>query len=285
MRRAVLGALLVAASAVAASAQDVPIEPGGAWKLVGGVPAPWVTGPGGASVPKGMVGKTLAFAIGRVAGPHPLGCGGAHYEFAMMPGEGLFQGGLPAPVDASARKAGVATLPALSLQVSCDKGVFDYHLAGPGRLVTALDNVVWTLQATKGAASAAPEAVVARLLVDHFTHDMGFTVESAARKRGWFTAGLNRRIAAYFAAPFPDDEPPPINGDPITNSQDYPTRFTIARAAVRGREATVRVQFSDEGRTRPTDFVLRRGDAGWRIDDLVYADATRFSASLEPPKR
>ena len=283
-RGAILGALLSFASG-GALAQDVPLEPGGDWRIVSGVAAPWVASPDGVVVSKALAGKTLTFGIGGVTGPHPLGCAGAGYQFVMLPGEGLFQGGLPTPVEASARRAGIATLPALTLQVSCEKGLFDYHLVAPGRLVTALDNVVWTLDASKGAAATTPEAVVARLLADHFTHDMGFTKESAARKRGWFTSGLNRKIAAYFAAPFPEDEPPPIDGDPITNSQEYPTRFAIARAIVNGREAKVRVQFSDEGRTRPTEFLLRRGDSGWRVDDLVYDDGTRFSANLKPEKR
>lgn len=283
-RRAILGALL-SITAGSALAQDVPLEPGGGWRLVGGIAAPWVARPGDVPVSKALAGKSLAFEIGRVAGPHPLGCAGAGYAFAMLPGEGLFQGGLPTPIEASARRAGIATLPVLTLQVSCEKGLFDYHLAAPGRLVTALDNVVWTIEASKRTVALAPEAVVVRLLVDHFTHDMAFTKESVARKRGWLTAGLNRKIAAYFAAPFPADEPPPINGDPITNSQDYPTRFAIARAIVNGRDAKVKVQFSDEGRTRPTEFLLRRGESGWRIDDLAYDDGTRFSANLEPAKR
>lgn len=282
--RAILGALLSIAAG-SALAQDVPLEPDSAWRLVRGVAAPWVASPGSGTVSKALSGKSLAFEIGRVAGPHPLGCAGAGYQFAMMPGEGLFQGGLPAPVEASARRAGITTLPVLTLQVSCEKGLFDYHLVAPGRLVTALDNVVWTLESSKGAAALTLEAVVARLLADHFTHDMGFTKDSAARKRGWFSSGLNRRIAAYFAAPFPEDEPPPINGDPITNSQEYPMRFAIARAIVNGPDAKVRVQFSDEGRTRPTEFLLRRGDSGWRVDDFVYDDGTRFSANLKPEKR
>lgn len=281
--RAVLYALLTLTTG-SALAQDVPLEPGAGWRLVRGVAAPWVASPGDVTVSKALTGKSLAFEIGRVTGPHPLGCAGAGYEFAMMPGEGLFQGGLPTPVEASARRAGISTLPVLTLQVSCEKGLFDYHITGPGRLVTALDNVVWTLEATKATASLTPEAVVARLLVDHFTHDMAFTKASIARKRGWLSAALNRQIAAYFAAPFPEDEPPPINGDPITNSQDYPTRFAIARAAVAGREAKVRVRFTDEGRSRPTEFLLRRGDVGWRIDDLIYDDGSRFSASLKPEK-
>ncbi|MBM3521977.1 MAG: DUF3828 domain-containing protein, partial [Alphaproteobacteria bacterium] len=126
-----------------------------------------------------------------------------------------------------------------------------------------------------------PEAVVQRLLVDHFTHDMAFTPETAARKRRVFTAGLNAAVARYFAQDFAKDEPPPINGDPITNSQDYPTRFAIARAMSAGAKAAVRVAFADEGRTQPIDFRLRRDDGGtWRIDDIVYPDGSTFRQAL-----
>jgi acetylornithine deacetylase/succinyl-diaminopimelate desuccinylase-like protein len=278
--RAALAGAALAAVAASAVAQDIPIETGTPFKLARAVPAPWVTAPARAVIPGALRGKPITFAQGRVAGPHPLACNQARYVFTIVPPEGLFQGNLPAPQPAAAQRFGLGAQ-TLTMQLSCSTGVFDFHVASSTRLLLALDNVVWTLDRAAGPAPVPPDTIVQRVLLDHFTHDMAFTPETAARKRAWFTPSLNRAIATYFAQKFPEDEPPPINGDPITNSQDYPTRFEIARAAIKGRAATVRVTFADEGRSRPTDFRLRKSDGGaWRIDDLAYDDGSTFRQSL-----
>ena len=68
------------------------------------------------------------------------------------------------------------------------------------------------------------------------------------------------------------DEVPPINGDPFTYSQEYPSRFTLGRPGADAAQAVVPVSFSDGSRTRRVDYVLRRDGGGWRVDDLRYDD-------------
>lgn len=280
MRKESAALVALALCASAAQAQDVPIEPGVAFKLSGVAAAPWA---GGTSPPAGigaLRGKPVTFAVGRVSGPHPLGCTQARYGFHVQPPEGLFQGGLPAPAAEAARRMGLGAQ-TLTMRVDCSSGSFDFHVLSDRKLLLGLDNAVWTLERAAGGPGATPEAVVQRLLVDHFTHEMAFTPETVARKRNLLTASLNNAIAVYFRQVFPEDEPPPINGDPITNTQDYPTSFEIARAVRADRVASVRVVFSAEGMTRPVVFRLRRGEgAGWRVDDLVYEDRSTFRQSL-----
>jgi hypothetical protein len=223
---------------------------------------------------------TVEFLRDRVAGPPPIGCSGARYELVVTPAEGLFQGSLPAPAEQSASAMGITHLPVMTLRVTCDSGAFDYHLIAPGTLLLGLDGVARRLENRSTAET--PEAVVQRLLTEHMTHDMGFTPALVAPKRAFFTTGLNAAIDAYFALPLPEDEVPPIDGDPITSTQEYPSRFTLNAAVVDGAATVVPVVFSDGVRTRRVDFVLARDAGRWRVDDLRYEDHTTFRELLRP---
>jgi hypothetical protein len=200
------------------------------------------------------------------------------YEFVVTPAEGLFQGGLPEPANSSARAVGVTYLPVMTLSVGCDTGVFDYHFVSADRLLIALDNVVWTM--TAEVLPSGPDAVVLALLTEHMTHDMGFTVETAQRKRRFLSTELAAQIDSYFKQPLPADEPPPINGDPFTNSQEYPERFTIAGGETAADTARVRVIFRVGQRNRPMDVMLRRVADHWLVDDLRYEDGMTFRELL-----
>jgi hypothetical protein len=224
----------------------------------------------------GLRGAAIRFDDAEVVAPAPLGCASARYEFVVSPAEGMFQGSLPAPAEAAARALGAVRLPVITLAVSCDAGLFDYQLVAPDTALLALDGVVWTLKRTAAASSAGPEAVVQELLGHHMTHDMGFTPETVASKRAFLTASLGAAIDGYFARPKPSDEPPPIDGDPFTDSQEYPPRFTLHAAAVEGAAAVVPITFSDGLRARRVGFVVGREGEGWRIDDLRYERGTTF---------
>jgi hypothetical protein len=113
------------------------------------------------------------------------------------------------------------------------------------------------------------------------TDDMGFTPESVARKRSLLTPGLGGAIGTYFARPFPEDEVPPIAGDPFTDSQEYPTRFTLGPSASGGADAVVAVSFAGDVRHRRVDFVLRREEERWLLDDLRYEDGSTLRALLQ----
>jgi len=99
---------------------------------------------------------------------------------------------------------------------------------------------------------------------------MGFTPASLARKRAALSEELARAADDYFARPWPEDEVPPIDGDPFTDSQEYPSRFALGAAAVEGDVAEVPVAFDDGARRRVVVYRLRRRDGAWRVDDLRY---------------
>lgn len=265
---------------------DAPPRAGDRWRVIGQVPAPWAPPAGGAATSSLTVGAVVAFAPGRVIAPFPLGCDNADAEYAVTPAAGLFQGNLPRPAERAAATAGLHHLPVLTLSVRCDAGVFDYHFADADRLLLGLDNRIWTLAAEH--ASSTPRSTVLRFLMIHMTGDMGFDSATFEKKRSFVTPDLAGQVATYFARTHPPDEPPPINGDPITDSQEYPARFRLAPAGELGSlDATgvdrvrVPVVFANNGREHTVTFELVRSDTGWLLDDLVYTGGRRLTSLLQ----
>lgn len=222
-------------------------------------------------------GKEIRFEAARVIAPQPIACVGARYEWLFGGAEGLFEGNLPAPAADAARRLGLGDGPFATLRVSCSNAGFDFHRAGNGELLLGLDNVVWTLKPVRTATT--PAEIVQELLVVHFTHDMGFTRESVARKNAFLGAALRARLTAWFAKPQSPDEAPDINGDPFTNSQEYPDRFTLGPARPTSERTVIPVHFADEHSTRRVDYVLVREGQRWVVDDIVDERGTSVFAS------
>ncbi|MBK6294866.1 MAG: DUF3828 domain-containing protein [Rhodoferax sp.] len=255
-------------------------QPAEQWRI--GPPHPTSLGSAGVPKPKAaaLTGQVVHLGGTTVKAPHPLACDGAQYEYTLTPAEGLFQGTLAPPAERSARQLGVRVLPLLSLRVTCDGGVFDYHLLSPDQALLGLDGTVWRLQ--RRAAESSPEAALRDLLYVHLVHDMGFNRASVARKRSHLSPALARAIAAYFARPQPADTVPAINGDPFTDTQEYPTRFVIGRGVIDGESAQVPVNLGEAKQARVVHAVLRRVGGRWRVDDLRYDDGRSLRRLLQP---
>lgn len=250
------------------------------WRFTHARPAPWGPAPPGAP---NLAGKTLAFTPGRLRGPGALNCDKARAEHRRLPAEGLFQGNLPAPAQASAQTLGLSGFPVDSLSISCADGVFDFHRADGDTLLIGLDNRVWTLSRAPGAKApaTAPEGTVERLLEAHFGGDMGFSETGFGTKRAFLSRPLQQLMAAYFARPVSPDEAPAIDGDPFTDSQEYPTRFAVGKARTRGGAARVPVRFADGWRTRRATYALKRERDGWRVDDVLYDNGESLRGLLK----
>jgi hypothetical protein len=226
-------------------------------------------------------GKEVRFEPARVIAPHPIACDRAKYEWLFGSAEGLFEGGLPAPAAEAARALGLGKGPYATLRVTCSNAGFDFHRAGDGALLLGLDNVVWTLKPARSATT--PAEIVQELLVTHFTHDMGFTRESVAAKNGFLSTALRARLAAWFVKPKSPGDAPDINGDPFTNSQEYPDRFTLGRALPTPRRTVIPVHFADEDSKRRVDYVLVREGQQWLVDDVMdERDVSVFASAVVP---
>jgi len=259
-----------------------PWQPRERWLIESGRVAPWAK-PGTTALENaGLAGQAILVEGETVTAPHPLACEQAQHAFTLMPAEGLFEGGLPAPSGRAARALGIPSMPVLTWRMTCRNGSFDYHLVSKQGALLGLDHVVWQVRRTS--LELSPEAAVLELLRQHMTRDMAFTKGSAARKASMLTESLTRAIAAYFARPVPRDEAPAINGDPFTNSQEYPSGFTVGAVLRAGSRATVPVRFDEGGRYKIVEYRLQLAGTTWRVDDLHYPDGATFRGLLKPAK-
>ncbi|MDD2761148.1 MAG: hypothetical protein PHH11_12745 [Methylomonas sp.] len=276
-----LRAMLLAACCcdpLAANSAEPGIE--GRWRFTHALPAPW-----GPALPASadLTGQILTISAKAMQGPKPFACGGLHGQAVQLPPEGLFQGGLPAPAATAAQSLGLDRFPVASSSLSCDSGLFDFHHADGDTVLIGLDNRVWSLSRAPGAMAAAdaPEGVVERLLEAHFGGDMGFSQPVIADKLVFLSAGLRQAIERYFAKPQPLDEVPAIDGDPFTDSQEYPTRFAVQQARIANDAAQTEVVFSDAGRRRFLIYRLIREAGAWRLDDIDYPAGNSFRGLLQ----
>ncbi len=255
-------------------------QPEQRWLIESGRVAPWA--PSGTTLLQnaGLAGQTLQVQGDRLLAPHPLACDGARHEFVLQPVEGLFEGSLPPPAGRAARALGIGALPVLTWRVTCANAGFDYHLLPGGMALLGLDQVVWRIKRTGSAGT--PEVAVVEFLREHMTRDMAFTRSSVAAKKPLLTNGLARAIEEYFTRPAPKDEPPAINGDPFTYSQEYPAGFVIGRVVAAGARATVPVQFMElGGRKKLVELRMRRIEGRWLVDDLLYPDGQTLRGFLK----
>ena len=254
----------------------------GGWRIVSGVVSPWVREAKLVMPNRTWIGQMVAFAPQRVMGPGALRCRRATYWPTSVPAEGLFQGSLPAPATDAAAALGIVTMPVRGASLRCDSGVFELHLVDSTTLLVALDNVIYTLDRSPGAfaADTSPTGVVQRLLEHHFATGMAFDSAHMRDHAPWLTERLRSHVMRYLAKPADPNEVPAIDGDPFTDSQEHPTRFSVQRAIVRGDEATVHVRFSDGRRMRTVRYYLLRERGAWRVEDLYYEGRKSLSGLL-----
>ena len=277
-----LAVLVFAVQSHAQQPRAVPRVAVGPWRVASSVIAPWAVADKARLDRAAYLTSIVQLRAALFSGLGPFACERPRYEQTAMPPEGLFQGNLPAPTAAAARALGFAAGAVHGVRVTCASGMFEFHAVDASHLLVAIDNVIWTLDRSPGALAAAttPAGVVQRLLEAHFAFDMGFDSLTVRHVRPFLTGGLAARIAAYFAAPPPRDVVPAIDGDPFTDAQEYPTRFSVQRATVTGARAAVVVRFADGYASRTMQYQLRSGPAGWRVDNIIYPGGGTFTGLL-----
>lgn len=252
----------------------------GEWRVTRAVTAPYAETEFPAL--SGVIGKTVTVSARKVRGPSPLSCGRARIAETEVPPPGLFQGGLGADYSAALLSLALPDQPLSGASLTCDAGIFEFHFVNDETAIIGLDNRIWTLDRTVGARAVAtsPEGVVQRFLEMHFQSDMGFWPSAINKKRKWFSAPLLAAMDAYFARIAGLGEEPPINGDPFTNSQDYPARFAVGAENKATPAADVPVQFAQAGGDMPVTFLMRKEADKWRIDDVRFEDGESLTGLL-----
>lgn len=278
-RRAYLKGLGAAQGCVPPAAPAAPRRLYATWRLVRTVKAPWADPE--MAMDRVLLGQSVVLEEDDLTGPHPLICEDAEVEVLSSPPEGLFEGGLPAPAEVAASNLGFTQFPVETLRVACANASFDMHRVDGDTLLFALDNQIWTLASTVGTHATlsnpqAPEAIVQQLLEVHFASDMHFTKTGIENKRIHLSPALTEAMDHYFANMILEGEVPPINGDPFSDSQDYPARFSVDAATLAGDKATVPVRFADAWRQYRVIYHLGITPGGWRITDLGFRDGSKL---------
>jgi hypothetical protein len=146
------------------------------------------------------------------------------------------------------------------------------------------------LSAMAGAANAndsgtqTPVQAVEDLFAVHFAGDMGFTHESVARKQSLLTPDLYALLVAELERPQAENEPPYINGDPFTDTQEYPQGYEVEGAEIVGDTASVAVEFTLQGGgSRRIIVLLQKVGTAWQSSDLRYEDGRTLRQLLVRP--
>jgi Protein of unknown function (DUF3828) len=115
----------------------------------------------------------------------------------------------------------------------------------------------------------------------HVTHEMGFSKEAVSQRKAWLSPDLLSLCRKYFLRPSSPDEVPPIDGDPFTDSQEYPTAFRVEKVRLSRGIATVAVSFSGpEAQKGSVHVVLVPVKGEWLIHDVRYVSGPSFRTLL-----
>ena len=131
-----------------------------------------------------------------------------------------------------------------------------------------------------GPSAVGPATVVQALFSDHFKHERGFTKASVARKAKWLSTDFLNLLNVELDRRANPNEAPTIDGDPFTDSQEYPKRFVVGKAEIRGDVTRIPVIFTGNGHRRTIAVRLLETTDGWRVDDLFYEDGKTLRSRL-----
>ncbi len=138
----------------------------------------------------------------------------------------------------------------------------------------------------------------------HLSHDMGFTEDTVVKRKEWLSPDFYALLLAETRKPKDSGEAPVIEGDPFTDSQEYPNRFSTGVAKRTGEdEITVDVELAwvkkvreyrqyhwrreevtrevDANPPRHMTVKLTRGQRLWRIADLISNDGKSLRGLLD----
>ena len=150
-------------------------------------------------------------------------------------------------------------------------------------------------QGARRAPAASPRQTAQSFYRFHFTHGMDFTERNLRQRRRWLTAELYDLLRDEFRkeaerAKAHPDEAPFVEGDPFTDSQEYPKSFRVGNSIASGGSALVRVVFVGAGRTprgrdeREVSVTMRWVGARWLIGNIKSAGGEDLLTLLRKPR-
>jgi hypothetical protein len=126
----------------------------------------------------------------------------------------------------------------------------------------------------------------------HLAHNKDFTVRNIQLRKRWLTPELynlllkelKRQAAESKAHP---DEAPDYEGDPLTDSQEYPDSFRVVKAETAGEVAKVTVTLQWSAKTsrgidkRDITVEATRSATGWLINDIINNQGSSLKDDLK----
>jgi hypothetical protein len=153
----------------------------------------------------------------------------------------------------------------------------------------------WAQKNRRLAPAASARQTVDSFFRFHFAHGMDFTERNLRQRRHWLTPELYDLLREEFrkeakrAGAHPD-EAPFIEGDPFTNSQEYPKSFSVGQAIASGGFSIVKIELFWAGRTpgerehRTASVTLSLSGARWLISNIKSADGEDLLVLLRKPR-
>jgi hypothetical protein len=126
----------------------------------------------------------------------------------------------------------------------------------------------------------------------HFAHNKNFTTRNVQQRKRWLTPELYKLLLdelkrqAQESKAHPD-EAPDFEGDPFTDSQEYPDSFRAGESHVNGDLSKVTVTLfwsakTSRGRDKRDIVVeLTRSTGGWLINDVINNEGSRLREELK----
>ena len=129
-------------------------------------------------------------------------------------------------------------------------------------------------RAARAAAASAPAATVRAFYRFHLSHDTAFAERNVRLRRHWLEPRLYRLLLFELHRPTPPDEPPYMEGDPFTNSQETPQTFRTGVTTIDDDGAQVETFFLWTERSRVLSqrrylVHLRRSRGRWLISNIT----------------
>jgi len=168
-----------------------------------------------------------------------------------------------------------------------------------GPILLICTSLILSLGAYSVAAAQSPDnspaqaaTTVRSFFAFHFAHNKNFTVRNVQQRKRWLTPELYQlllqelKLEAQESKAHPD-EVPYFEGDPFTDSQDYPNSHRVGKVEINGESARVPVTLLWSTRTgrisdkRDIVVELTRGSSGWLIKDVVNKEGSRLSDQLK----
>jgi hypothetical protein len=126
----------------------------------------------------------------------------------------------------------------------------------------------------------------------HLAHNKDFTAANVRRRRPWLTPefyGLflkELKRQAEYSKTHPD-EAPDFEGDPFTDSQEYPDSFRVGTVVTNGNRAKATLALNWSAKTsrgvdsRSLTVEMIKAGAGWLINDIVSSDGASLRNDLK----